>query len=187
VEAKPPLGGFVLFALFGLIVLATDKPLMLFGRVAQHLWNVVVRPKKRLQGFDRRLLDERDAIRKSLGADWRPAVVLTTARLGFDYASLLFALRSTGANPRPSLVLLAYAATGILALVPITPGGLGIIEAGLSSMLILAGVNPGKAFLATLAYRVCSYWLPLMAGPIAYFVFRRRYRTASRPTQEAKR
>ena len=58
---------------------------------------------------------------------------------------------------------------------PLTPGGLGIIEAGLSSILILAGVSPSKAFLATLAYRLCSYWLPLMSGPVAYLLFRRRY------------
>jgi len=177
------LGGFVLFALCGLIVLATDKPLAVFGRIAQRVWNTVARPKKPLQGFDRRLLEERDAIRTALGQKWRQAVLLTTARLGFDYASLLFALRATGSDPRPSLVLLAYAATGILAFVPITPGGLGVIEAGLSSMLILAGVRPSKAFLATLAYRLCSYWLPLLAGPVAYILFRRRYRTPAQLRQ----
>ena len=177
------LGGFVLFAICGLIVLATDKPLAVFGRIAQRVWNTVARPKKPLQGFDRRLLEERDAIRTALGQKWRQAVLLTTARLGFDYASLLFALRATGSDPRPSLVLLAYAATGILAFIPITPGGLGIIEAGLSSMLILAGVSPSKAFLATLAYRLCSYWLPLLAGPVAYLLFRRRYRAPARPRQ----
>jgi uncharacterized protein (TIRG00374 family) len=169
------LGGLVLFAMCGLIVLATDKPLMVFGGLAQRVWNTLARPKKPLQGFDRHLLDERDAIRTALGQKWRQAVLLTTARLTLDYASLLFALRATGSDPRPSLVLLAYAATGILAFIPITPGGLGVVEAGLSSMLILAGVSPNKAFLATLAYRLCSYWLPLLAGPVAYFLFRRRY------------
>jgi uncharacterized membrane protein YbhN (UPF0104 family) len=39
----------------------------------------------------------------------------------------------------------------------------------------LAGVHPGYAVLATLAYRVASYWLPLLAGPPAYLLFRRRY------------
>jgi uncharacterized protein (TIRG00374 family) len=174
------LGGFVLFAICGLAVLATDKPLATLARIAQRAWNKLVRPGRRLEGFDRRLLDERDAIRTALGENWRQAILLTTARLGFDYASLLFALRATGSDPRPSLVLLAYAATGILGFIPVTPGGLGIIEAGLSSMLILAGVSPAYAFLATLAYRLCSYWLPLMAGPVPYFLFRRRYGTKAR-------
>jgi hypothetical protein len=29
--------------------------------------------------------------------------------------------------------------------------------------------------LATLAYRVASYWLPLLAGPPAYLLYRHRY------------
>jgi hypothetical protein len=64
-------------------------------------------------------------------------------------------------------VLLAYAAAGIVALFPVTPGGLGIVEASLRGLLILAGVHPGCAVLATLAYRIASYWLPLLASPPA--------------------
>ena len=40
-------------------------------------------------------------------------------------------------------MLLAYAAAGIVALFPLTPGGLGIVEASLSGLLILAGVRAG--------------------------------------------
>ncbi len=46
---------------------------------------------------------------------------------------------------------------------------------GCSGLLILAGVRPGYAFLATLAYRAASYWLPLLAGPPAYLLCRHRY------------
>ena len=110
-----------------------------------------------------------------LDRKWRQAVLLTAGRLGFDFGCLLAALRATGADPRPSLVLLAYAAANIVALLPFTPGGLGLVEASLSGLLILAGVRPGSAFLATLAYRVASYWLPLLAGPPAYLLYRHRY------------
>ena len=72
-------------------------------------------------------------------------------------------------------MLLAYAAAGIIALSPVTPGGLGIVEASLSGLLILAGVSGGYAVLATLAYRIASYWLPLLASPPAYLLFRHRY------------
>jgi len=48
-------------------------------------------------------------------------------------------------------VLLAYSAANIVALLPLTPGGLGIVEASLSGLLILAGVRPAYALLATLA------------------------------------
>jgi uncharacterized protein (TIRG00374 family) len=60
-------------------------------------------------------------------------------------------------------------------MIPITPGGLGFVEAGLTSMLVLAGVPAGAASLAVLAYRLVSYWLPLAAGAIAAVMFNRRY------------
>ncbi len=110
-----------------------------------------------MTGLDQRLLAERDTITTVLGEKWRQAVVLSAGRLGFDYGCLLAALRATGASPRPSLVLLAYSAAGIVALFPITPGGLGIVEASLSGLLILAGMHADDAVLATLAYRIASY------------------------------
>ena len=170
------IAGFVLFAIFGVIILYTDRPLTAFARAAQGLRNLATRGHRPpLTGLDQRWLTERDTIRMVLGKEWWQAVLLTTGRLGFDFGCLLAALRATGASPRPSLVLLAYSAAGIIALFPLTPGGLGIVEASLSGLLILAGVNSGDAILATLAYRVASYWLPLFAGPPAYLLFRHRY------------
>jgi hypothetical protein len=173
------IAGFVLFAAFGVVVLATDRWLAWIGRSAQRLRNAVARRKPPLKDLDKRLLRERDMIRSVLGRKWRDAVLLSAGRLAFDYLCLLGALRATGSHPRPSLVLLAYAVSGVIGLVPITPGGLGIIEATMSALLVLAGVHVGDALLATLAYRVASYWLPLLAGPVAYALFRRRYRTAA--------
>lgn len=167
--------GFGLYVLGGVVVMTTDGPLALLGRIAQRVWNSLPGRRTKVTGLDRRLLHQRDDVRSTLGRNWPQAVALSAGRLGFDYGCLLFALRATGSHPRPSLVLLAYAAAGILALVPITPGGLGIVEASLSGLLVLAGVPGGEAFVATLAYRLASYWLPLIAGAVAYVVFRRRY------------
>ena len=58
---------------------------------------------------------------------------------------------------------------------PDHPWGLGIVEAGLSALLILAGVPGGDAVVATLGYRIISYWLPMVVGPFAYLAFRLRY------------
>jgi hypothetical protein len=95
----------------------------------------------------------------------------------FDYFALLATLRAVGANPHPSLVLLAYTAAELLALLPLTPGGLGFVEAGLVGTLTLAGVPSADALAATLLYRTVAYWLPLPAGGIAYLLFRHRYDT----------
>ena len=170
------IAAFAVFAAFGAIILRADWPLGFAGRTAQRGWNWITRGRRPpVTGLDQRLLSERDTIRAVLGRKWWQAVLLTAGRLGLDYGCLLAALRATGANPRPSLVLLAYSAAGILALLPLTPGGLGIVEASLSGLLVLAGVRASYALLATLAYRVISYWLALLAGPPAYLLFRHRY------------
>lgn len=169
------IAGFVLFAGFGAVLLTLDGPMRWIGRVVQRVRNRLKRKSEPMRGLPDRLVAERNRIRDVLGERWRAALLLSSGRLAFDYLTLLFTIRATGVRPNPSLVLLAYAVTGLLALIPITPGGLGIVEAGLSGLLILAGIPAGDAVLATLAYRVISYWLPILAGPAAYVLFRVRY------------
>jgi uncharacterized protein (TIRG00374 family) len=67
----------------------------------------------------------------------------------------------------------------LLALLPFTPGGLGFVEAGLVGTLTVAGVPSGDALAATLLYRIVAYWLPLLAGGVAYLLFRHRYGSTS--------
>ena len=54
----------------------------------------------------------------------------------------------------------------------------GFVEAGLAVTLVWAGLPAAQATLAVLAYRMVSYWLPLIAGIAAAVVYRRRYATA---------
>jgi uncharacterized membrane protein YbhN (UPF0104 family) len=117
------IAGFVLFAIFGAVLLYTDRPLTVIGRAAQGVRNWFTRGRRPpMTGLGKRLLTERDTIRTVLGKKWWQAVLLTAGRLGFDFGCLLSVLRATGAHPRPSLVLLAYSATAIIGLLPLTPG-----------------------------------------------------------------
>jgi uncharacterized protein (TIRG00374 family) len=171
---------FVAFAAFGAVVLTYDAPLRWAGRLVQRVRNWMLRKRPPLEGLDQTLLGQRNDIRAVLGEQWWQALLLSAGRLGFDYLCLLTALRATGSHPRPSLILVAYAVAGVVGMIPITPGGLGIVEASLTGLLVLAEVDSSQAVLATLTYRLASYWLPLCAGPIAYGLFRLRYR--SRPS-----
>lgn len=89
-----------------------------------------------------------------------------------DYAALVAALVAVGARARPSLVLLAYVVAMALAIVPITPGGLGFVETGLTGSLVLAGVPADAAVVATLLYRLVSYWLPIPVGALTWTAWR---------------
>jgi uncharacterized protein (TIRG00374 family) len=114
-------------------------------------------------------------MKATFGRRWQVALAGAIGKVGFDYLALLCCLAAVGARPDPSLVLLAYVAGALLALIPITPGGLGFVEAGLTGMLTAAGVGAQDALVSTLAYRLVSFWLPMPAGGIAYLLFQRRY------------
>ena len=142
----------------------TDAPLKVAGGVIQWLLNATIRRRRHVTQLSQQLLGDRDFIRMTIGERWRAAVVAAALNTGFDYLALLCALRAVGADPRPSLVLLAYTAGELLALIPFTPGGLGFVEAGLVGTLALAGVSGHDALAATLLYRLAAYWLPIPAG-----------------------
>jgi uncharacterized protein (TIRG00374 family) len=170
--------GAVLFGLIvatGAVAMATDRPLELVGRAAQSVRNRVMRRREPLRDLPQRLLRERDQVRQTLGRRWWQALLLAGGRWVLDYLTLLAALTAVGANPRPSLVLLAFCAAQLLGTLPLTPGGLGFVEAGLTGTLALAGVSGGKAVVATLAYRLFSFWLPIPAGGVAGVIHSRRY------------
>ena len=167
--------GFVVYIGLGIVLLGTDRPLQSVGRGGQWIWNKLRRHHAPVTGLDRRLLTQRDQIRGALGREWQQVLLLVVGRLGFDFLCLLAMLRATGSAPHTWLVLLAYSAAGVIALIPATPGGLGIVEASLSGLLVLAGVSGRDAVLSTLAYRLAEYWLPMVAGLVAYWLYRRRY------------
>ncbi|MEP6954028.1 MAG: lysylphosphatidylglycerol synthase transmembrane domain-containing protein [Solirubrobacteraceae bacterium] len=170
----------VFLALFGIGVLMVvfDRPLRWVGRTVQRIRNALRRGAEPLTGLPRRLIGERDRIVGTLGPTWKRALAATIGRWAFDYLSLLAALAAVGSHPRPALVLLAFCAAQLLAQIPVTPGGLGFVEAGLTATLSLAGVAAGDAVLATFAYRLFSYWLMLPLGLVGMALHRRRYGAA---------
>jgi uncharacterized protein (TIRG00374 family) len=164
---------FAVLAALGSVLLATDELLAWIGRTAQGIRNRMRRGSPPVSGLPRRLLRERDRILATFGPHWKRALAVTVGRWAFDFATLLAALAAVHASPSPGLVLLAFCAAQVLAQVPLTPGGLGFVEAGLTGMLTLAGVSPGDAVLATFAYRLFSYWLPLPLGLVGVVGHRR--------------
>ncbi len=81
-----------------------------------------------------------------------------------DLTVLTLVVRAVGGTASLAAIAAAYAAVNLLNSVPLTPGGLGLVEGGLSASLLAAGLDLGTAATATLAYRAVSYWLPLAAS-----------------------
>lgn len=172
---------------FAFSLVRFDRPILWFGKVITTITGWINRRLGKTGGPTvEGIVRQRDQMVSSLGARWQAALAAAVGNWLLDYFALVCALKACGVHPRLSLVLLAYAVAAVLGMIPITPGGVGFVEAGLTAMLVLSGVPGEKALLATLAYRIASYWLPLPAGLGAHFVFRHRYgKTSSLPEADA--
>jgi uncharacterized protein (TIRG00374 family) len=164
--------GSLLLATVLVLFLTSTRPLVATARAIQSVLNTLVRRRHPLTDLPERVVRERDLIRARLGDRKRAAVLVAVGNVGFDFLALLAALAAVGARPSPGLVLLAFVTAKLLGTIPLTPGGLGFVEAGLTGTLTLAGIPSGQAVVATATYRVVSYLLPIMAGAAAYVWYR---------------
>jgi uncharacterized protein (TIRG00374 family) len=103
----------------------------------------------------------------------RQAVLWAAANWLLDAACLFVFIVALHGYVSPINLLVAYGLANILAVIPITPGGLGIIEAILISALHgFFGVPLVVASPAVLGYRVVNFWLPIPFGGLSYLSLR---------------
>lgn len=153
-----------------------DRVLLAIGNALERLITWLAKKLKRDWTFTaENLLEQRNDVVAALGKRWQKALAAAVLNWGLDYMVLLVALIAIGANPRPSLVLVAFAGAAVLGMIPITPGGLGFVELGLTALLVASGIGGPDAALATLTYRVFQFWLPIPAGAVAYVFFKRQF------------
>ena len=88
-----------------------------------------------------------------------------------QYAVLYVALRGIEGWDSPGLsplaVFAAFGISQIMLMVPITPGGLGTVDALLITILTTLGASPGDATAADLVWRAVSYVPQIVIGVIA--------------------
>jgi uncharacterized protein (TIRG00374 family) len=165
---------FLVLLAFSAVLIRSDRAIAAVGRSVSWVaarFRVTNAPK-----LADRVVESRDVVRDALRDSWRRAVPAAAANQLLDFLALEASLLAVGADIDPLLVLLSYVTAATLSMIPITPGGLGFVEAGLTGVLTLAGATPDEAVLATLLYRLFSYWLPIPVGLGASIWFSRRYR-----------
>lgn len=113
-------------------------------------------------------------LRHRLGDRWGRALAYSASNWLLDFATLALALAAVGAGLSLGEALLAFVTVAVLRMIPITPGGLGFVEGGLTSVLTVAGMPALAALVVALAYRAVSLWLALPVGVVAYLVHRHR-------------
>jgi uncharacterized membrane protein YbhN (UPF0104 family) len=113
---------------------------------------------------------------------WR--VVGALGYLAFDIAVLWVTLRAVGSAPSVAAVTLGYSVGYAANSLPI-PGGIGVLDAGLTGALVLYGVSPVHAAAAVIVYHAIAFWVPGLGGMLAYLRLRPRllHSAAQRPAR----
>lgn len=96
--------------------------------------------------------------------DLAVALGWATANWVFDCGCLVFSYLSVGAAVPWRGLLLAYGAGQLAANLPITPGGLGVVEGSLVIALVAFGGGRLSTVAAVLLYRIVSFWGYLPVG-----------------------
>ncbi|HLI23743.1 MAG TPA: lysylphosphatidylglycerol synthase transmembrane domain-containing protein [Acidimicrobiales bacterium] len=85
-----------------------------------------------------------------------------------DAGSLWVFLLAFGHRVDLGSILVAFGLANTLAVLPVTPGGLGIVEGVLIPSLVGFGTPQGIAILGVLAWRLFNFWAPIPAGALSW-------------------
>jgi len=136
---------------------------------------LVLRLASRLQT----LVADRERLRR--GILWDLSFWLCTA------GSLWVFLGAFGHWERIDGLIVAFGLAYVLAAIPITPAGLGVVEATMIPLLTLFGCDRGIATLGVVAYRLVNFWLPIPVGFLAYLSLEVGQETAEGRRRAAER
>jgi uncharacterized protein (TIRG00374 family) len=102
----------------------------------------------------------------------RRAILWAALNWLLDAASLWAFMAALGKIVDPVELFAAYGIANVLAVIPIVPGGLGIIDAVAPVLLVSSGVTRSLATLAVIGWRFVNFWLPIPLGAASYVSLR---------------
>jgi uncharacterized membrane protein YbhN (UPF0104 family) len=169
---------------FGL-VLRSDRLARSVGSAAQRVASAALALVRRgpVSGWDEGAVRFRS---ETAGLLRRRAAALTAATLVSHlslYLVLVVALRAVGVSETgvgAVEVLGAFAFVRLASALPVTPGGIGVVELGLTAALVVAGGNEELVVAGVLVYRALTYLFPIPFGALTYLWWRRQVRGRGR-------
>ena len=181
----------VAIALFGL-ALRTEEAAARIGRFASRVGALPLRVVRRPAptGWDVAVTRFREKTIDLLRTRWWSISLATIVGHLSLFLVLLVALRNIGVSEDDvgwAEVLAVFAFARLVTAVPLTPGGLGVVELALTSGLVAAGGDREEVVAAVLVYRFLTYVLPIPLGVLSYVFWRRNtsWRRAPAPALAA--
>lgn len=102
-----------------------------------------------------------------------------------DAASLWAFVAAFGHLVNPVELFAAYGIANVAGALPLTPGGLGVVDSVTPLLLVGFGVTRGVATLGVIGWRLVNFWLPIPTGAASYVSLRVRPRSGLRAMRAA--
>jgi putative heme transporter len=167
-------GSIVVFALILRSEEGARRVGLLAGRAASRLLGLVRRPP--VHGWELATVKFRNRTIDLVGHRW-PSITVTSLVSHLSlYLVLLVALRDVGVSDAEvswAQVLVAFAFARLITAIPVTPGGVGLVEVTLIATLVAAGGDREQVTAAVLVYRALTWGLPILVGVATYLWWRR--------------
>lgn len=104
------------------------------------------------------------------------AVIWSTMNWALDAIALWASVRTYGHSLSYLALMVPFGIASTLTWIPLTPGGVGFVEAALVPLLVGFGTDKSAALLGLITWRLVAFWLPIPLGGIAYASLRSRVR-----------
>ena len=121
-----------------------------------------------------RLFSERLRTARPTPVGWLHAFGLASANWMANLACLVATIAAVRGHVPWRGILVAYGLAQVAAVLPLTPGGLAVVEGSLAALLVAYGMPAAPAVAATLLYRVIGFWALVPIGWIVYATLTRR-------------
>ena len=136
---------------------------------AEAVLRVLRKPRK--LGWDVAVARLREETRSVVRAGWLSMTLGTLGYFTIYFAMFWICLASCGLVIGVGSMLAAFALGRLLTSIPVTPGGLGLVEAGSVALLVALGADPAQAASGVLLFSIFTHVIEIPFGITAWLVW----------------
>lgn len=177
VAAYAGLGLLTLVLVVVWLLARDDRAVRWVGRLADRVSGRVRLLTPPAEGYAVRAAAFRRDSAELVANGWHRMALGKAAYAALQASLLWLSLRVLGAEVPPAVVLAAFAVERILSMAVITPGATGLVEVGMTGVLVAFQVPAPQAAAGVLLYRAFTFGMEIPAGGLSMLAWSLRRRT----------
>ena len=160
----------------GWLLARDDRAVHRLGRLADSACARVRLLRPPAEGYAARAAAFRRDSAALIAAGWGPMAFGKLAYAVLQAVLLWLSLRVLGADVNPAVVAAAFAVERILSMAVITPGATGVVEVGMTGVLVALHVDATSAAAGVLLYRAFTFGMEIPVGGLSMLAWSLRQR-----------